>query len=146
MQKLSKTLMLRKEDVNPKWYLVNAEGKVLGRLATRIVKILMGKHKSTYTPHVVCGDFVVVTNAEKIKLTGNKLSQKKYYRHSGYPGGLKVKTAGELLKSKPQEIIFHAVSGMLPKNRLRDKMLKRLKVYSGPEHPHKAQNPEPIEV
>lgn len=146
MKALNKTYMLRKEDVNPKWYLINAEGKVLGRLASRIAKILMGKHKSNYTPHVLCGDFVVVVNADKVVLTGNKLKDKKYYRHSGYMGGLKVRTAEEYMKIKPEFLLEHAVSGMLPKNRLRKRMLKRLKIYSGPDHPHKAQNPQILEV
>ncbi len=141
-----KTFMLRKEDVKRDWYLVDATGKTLGRLASEIAKILMGKNKPTYTPHVDGGDFVVVINAEKIFVTGKKLNQKIYYRHTGYFGHLKETTLKEMLEKKPEEVIRLAVKGMLPKNRLRDRRLKRLKVYAGAEHPHKAQNPKPIEL
>ena len=141
-----KTFMQRKEDVQREWYLVDATGKTLGRLASEIAKILMGKHKPTYTPHVDGGDFVVVVNAEKIHATGKKLNQKIYYRHTGYPGGLKEITLREMLQKKPEEVIRLAVRGMLPKNKLRDRRMKRLKVYAGPEHPHKAQNPKPLEL
>lgn len=141
-----KTFMLRKEDVQRDWYLVDATGKTLGRLASEIAKILMGKHKPTYTPHVDGGDFVVVINAEKIHATGKKLNQKIYYKHTGYPGGLKETTLKEMLQKKPEEVIRLAVRGMLPKNKLRDRRMKRLKVYAGPEHPHKAQNPKPLEL
>ena len=141
-----KTFMLRKEDVQRDWYLVDATGKTLGRLASEIAKILMGKHKPTYTPHVDNGDFVVVVNAEKIHVTGKKLEKKIYYWHTGYPGGLKSATLKELLRKKPAEVIRLAVRGMLPKNKLRDRRMKRLKVYAGPEHPHKAQNPKPLEL
>jgi len=141
-----KTFMLRKEDVQRDWYLVDATGKTLGRLASEIAKILMGKHKPTYTPHVDNGDFVVVVNAEKIHVTGKKLEKKIYYWHTGYPGGLKSATLKELLQKKPTEVIRLAVRGMLPKNKLRDRRMKRLKVYAGPEHPHKAQNPKPLEL
>ncbi len=141
-----KTFMQRKEDVQREWYLVDATGKTLGRLASEIAKILMGKHKPTYTPHVDGGDFVVVVNAEKIHATGKKLNQKIYYRHTGYPGGLKQATLREMLEKKPEEVIRLAVRGMLPKNKLRDRRMKRLKVYAGPEHPHKAQNPKPLEL
>jgi large subunit ribosomal protein L13 len=141
-----KTFMLRKEDVQREWYLVDATGKTLGRLASEIAKILMGKHKPTYTPHVDNGDFVVVVNAEKIHVTGKKLEKKVYYWHTGYPGGLKSATLKELLQKKPTEVIRLAVRGMLPKNKLRDRRMKRLKVYAGPEHPHKAQNPKPLDL
>jgi len=141
-----KTFMLRKEDVQREWYLVDATGKTLGRLASEIAKILMGKHKPTYTPHVDGGDFVVVINAEKIHATGKKLDKKIYYKHTGYPGGLKETTLKEMLQKKPEEVIRLAVRGMLPKNKLRDRRMKRLKVYAGPEHPHAAQNPKPLEL
>ncbi len=141
-----KTFMQRKEDVQREWYLVDATGKTLGRLASEIAKILMGKHKPTYTPHVDGGDFVVVVNAEKIHATGKKLDKKIYYKHTGYPGGLKETTLREMLQKKPEEVIRLAVRGMLPKNKLRDRRMKRLKVYAGPEHPHKAQNPKPLEL
>ncbi len=141
-----KTFMQRKEDVQREWFIVDATGKTLGRLASEIAKILMGKHKPTYTPHVDGGDFVVVVNAEKIHATGKKLDKKIYYRHTGYPGGLKETTLREMLQKKPEEVIRLAVRGMLPKNKLRDRRMKRLKVYAGPEHPHKAQNPKPLEL
>ncbi len=141
-----KTFMQRKEDVQRDWYVVDATGKTLGRLASEIAKILMGKHKPTYTPHVDGGDFVVVVNAEKVFVTGKKLDKKVYYWHTGYPGGLKQTTLRELLQKKPEEVIRLAVRGMLPKNKLRDRRMKRLKVYAGPEHPHKAQNPKPLEL
>ncbi len=141
-----KTFHARKEDVKKTWYLVDAEGKVLGRLATNIAKILRGKHKPIFSPHVDTGDFVVVVNAEKIRLTGNKLKGKIYYRYSGYPGGLKAITAEKLLVRKPEELIRRAVKGMLPKNRLGRKIFKKLKVYAGPDHPHEAQQPERLEA
>ncbi len=141
-----KTFMQRKEDVQRDWYLVDATGKTLGRFASEIAKILMGKHKPTYTPHVDGGDFVVVVNAEKIFVTGKKLDKKIYYKHTLYPGGLKETPLRKMLQEKPEEVIRLAVRGMLPKNKLRDRRMKRLKVYAGPEHPHKAQNPKPIEL
>ncbi|RUM91255.1 MAG: 50S ribosomal protein L13 [Thermovibrio sp.] len=141
-----KTFMQRKEDVQRDWYVVDATGKTLGRLASEIAKILMGKHKPTYTPHVDGGDFIVVVNAEKVFVTGKKLDKKVYYWHTGYPGGLKQATLRELLQKKPEEVIRLAVRGMLPKNKLRDRRMKRLKVYAGSEHPHKAQNPKPLEL
>jgi large subunit ribosomal protein L13 len=141
-----KTFMLRKEDVQREWYVVDAAGKTLGRLASEIAKILIGKHKPTYTPHVDNGDFVVVVNAEKIHVTGKKLDKKIYYKHTGYMGHLKETTLREMLKKKPEEVIRLAVRGMLPKNKLRDRRMKRLKVYAGPEHPHAAQNPKPLEL
>jgi len=130
---------------NPgKWYLIDAKGAVLGRLATRIASQLRGKHNPMYTPHVDTGDSVVVINAEKIKLTGRKWQQKVYYRHSGYIGGLKEITAAKLLEKRPEDIIRLAVKGMLPKNRLGRKLFKKLKVYAGDTHPHEAQNPETL--
>ncbi|GAB6076262.1 50S ribosomal protein L13 [Desulfurobacterium crinifex] len=141
-----KTFMLRKEDVQRDWYVVDAAGKTLGRLASEIARILMGKHKPTYTPHVDNGDFIIVVNAEKIHVTGKKLDKKIYYKHTGYMGHLKETTLREMLQKKPEEVIRLAVRGMLPKNKLRDRRMKRLKVYAGPEHPHAAQNPKPLEL
>ncbi|OAA31845.1 50S ribosomal protein L13 [Kosmotoga arenicorallina S304] len=132
--------------VERKWYLVDATDIPLGRLATRIALILSGKAKPTYTPHIDTGDFVVVVNAEKVRLTGKKLDQKKYYRHSGYPGGIKERSAREMLAKHPERVIKLAVKRMLPKTKLGDKMLKKLKVYAGPEHKHQAQKPEAIEL
>jgi len=139
-----KTLVAKKEDVTRDWYLVDAENLVLGRMATQIANVLRGKNKPTFTPSVDTGDFVIVVNADKIALTGNKLSDKMYYSHSGYPGGIKSINAGKLQVKKPGEIIKHAVKGMLPKNKLASHMLKKLKIYSGPVHPHKAQQPKPL--
>lgn len=142
-----KTYMATKETVERKWYVIDATDKTLGRLASQIAAILRGKHKPTYTPHVDTGDHVIVINAEKIKLTGNKLHDKKYYRHSGYPGGLKVRTAADLLNSsRPERVLKLAVRGMLPHNRLGRKMFKKLKVYAGNEHPHSAQQPEQLDI
>ena len=128
------------------WYLVDAEGQTLGRIATRIASTLRGKHKPEYTPHIDTGDFVVVVNAEKIHVTGDKLAQKRYWRHSGYPGGIRSRTLGELLQRRPEEVIRKAVKGMLPRNRLARKQLTKLKVYAGPDHPHSAQQPQPMEI
>ncbi len=139
-----KTLFAKKGEVERKWHIVDAEGKVLGRLATQIASRLRGKHKPIFTPHVDTGDFVIVINAEKVRLTGNKLEQKVYYRHSNYPGGLKAETAKDRMESKPEEIMRSAVWGMLPKNRLGRTLIKKLKVYRGPKHPHEAQKPEPL--
>ena len=141
-----KTFSAKKEEVERDWYIIDAEGKTLGRLASRIAHRLRGKHKPIFTPHVDTGDFIVVTNAEKIKLTGNKMKNKNYYRYSGYPGGLKVRTAEELLRKKPSELLHHAVKGMLPKNRLGRTLIKKLKVYAGTDHPHQAQQPKPLEL
>ena len=141
-----KTYQAKKEELKYQWYLVNAEGKVLGRLASELAKILRGKHKPTFTPHVDTGDFVVVVNAEKVGLTGKKLKDKIYYRHTGYPGGIKEVSAEKLLAKKPTELIRRAVKGMLPKNSLGRQMFRKLKVYAGPNHPHKAQNPVPLEL
>ncbi len=141
-----KTYMAKPGEVERRWWLVDAEGKTLGRLATQIATLLRGKHKPQYTPHVDCGDFVVVINAEKVRVTGRKLQQKKYYRHSGYPGGLKVRTLEQMLQTHPERVIWLAVKRMLPKGPLGRRQLKKLKVYAGPEHPHQAQQPEPLEL
>lgn len=140
------TYMPKGNAVERKWYIVDAEGKTLGRLASEVASIIRGKHKPDFTPHVDNGDFVVVINASKIELTGKKLSQKMYYRHSGYPGGLKATSAGDMIKNKPERIIELAVHGMLPKNRLGNAMKTKLKVYAGAEHPHQAQQPEVWEL
>jgi large subunit ribosomal protein L13 len=128
------------------WLLVDASGKTLGRLATQIADVLRGKRKPEYTPHCDVGDFVIVVNAEKVSVTGNKLEEKLYYRHSGYPGGLRSRTLGEMLERRPEEVIRKAVKGMLPRNRLARQQLQKLKVYAGPDHPHAAQKPEPLEI
>lgn len=139
-----KTFSAKKEDVVKKWVLMDADGKILGRLASEVAALLRGKHKPIFTPHVDTGDHVVVINAEKIRLTGRKLVQKVYYHHTGYPGGLRSSTAGILLSEKPERVIRQAVRGMLPKTKLGHAMLKKLKVYRGPEHPHQAQRPEAV--
>lgn len=141
-----KTYIPKPSEIERKWYLVNAEGKILGRLSSRIAQILSGKDKPTYTPHLDVGDFVVVINAEKVKVTGNKEEKKIYYWHSGYPGGLKERTYQELLDKKPQDIIKKAVRGMLPKSKLGRQMFQKLKVYAGPQHPHQAQKPEQLDL
>ena len=141
-----KTFIAKKETVEHRWYLVDAEGKVLGRLATELAKILRGKTKPIYTPYMDAGDFVVVINAEKVVLTGNKLKDKKYYHHTGYPGGIREISAEKLLAKKPTELLKIATKGMLPKNSLGRQMFKKLKVYAGPHHPHDAQNPVALEM
>jgi large subunit ribosomal protein L13 len=133
-------------DVKDTWHLVNAEGKTLGRLAARVAGILRGKHRPTFTPNVDMGDHVVIVNAEKIQLTGNKMRDKLYRRHSGYPGGLKTATAEHLFRKDPTELLVQAIEGMLPKNPLGNGMAKKLRVYVGPDHPHQAQQPEPISL
>jgi len=140
------TISAKKNEVERTWYVVDAENKVLGRLATQVATILRGKHKPLFTPHVDTGDFVVVINAKKIHLTGNKLENKIYYRHSGYPGGIKATSAGELLEKKPETVIKHAVKGMLPKNKLGREQFKKLKVYPGKEHPHTSQMPQELKI
>ncbi|MCS7279101.1 MAG: 50S ribosomal protein L13 [Thermodesulfobacteriaceae bacterium] len=142
----SQTLWVKKEEVKRNWYLVDAKDKILGRLASKLACLLQGKHRADYTPHVDQADFFVVINAEKVKLTGKKLDQKVYWRHSGYMGGLKLETARKLLEKKPEQLLFLAVKGMLPKNRMRNKLLKKLKIYAGPNHPHLAQNPKYLEL
>ena len=139
-----KTTFAKDTEVERKWHLIDADGLVVGRLATKVADILRGKNKAIYTPHTDTGDFVVIINAKKVRFTGNKLEQKKYYHHTGYPGGIKMATAKDLMNETPEKIIISAVRGMLPKNRLARKQLSKLKVYSGPEHPHKAQNPETL--
>lgn len=141
-----KTYMAKPETVKRKWYVVDAEGKPLGRLASEVAKIIRGKHKPDYTPHVDMGDFVIVVNADKVVLTGKKLDQKVYKRYSGYPGGLKEIKYRLFLQKSPEKVVEHAVKGMLPKNRLGRAMAKKLKVYRGPEHKHQAQMPEKLEI
>ncbi|MGA2465153.1 MAG: 50S ribosomal protein L13 [Thermodesulfobacteriota bacterium] len=141
-----KTYQAKKEEVDHQWYLVNAEGKVLGRLATELAKILRGKNKPAFTPHVDTGDFVIVVNTGKVVLTGKKMKDKIYYHHTGYPGGIKEITAEKLLAKKPTEMLRIAVKGMLPKNSLGRQMLQKLKIYAGPDHPHEAQKPVPLEI
>lgn len=141
-----KTYQAKKEELDHKWYVVNAEGKVLGRLSTELAKILKGKNKPTYTPFLDTGDFVIVVNAGKVTLTGKKLKDKIYYHHTGYPGGIKQVNAGTLLTKKPTEVIRMAVRGMLPKNSLGRQMLRKLKVYAGPNHPHEAQKPVNLNI
>ena len=138
------TPLLSMQDVNRSWYVVDADGKTLGRLATRIAKVLTGKHKATYTPHADTGDFVVVVNAEKVRLSGKKWSDKVYYRHSQFPGGLRTRTAGEVRDQHPTRLIESAVRGMIPGNRLRAKRMARLRLFVGPSHGHAAQSPEPM--
>jgi large subunit ribosomal protein L13 len=140
-----KTYVAIEKDVPKKWYVVDAKDKVLGRLATQIAMRLRGKHKPIFTPHADTGDFVVVVNAEKVAMTGRKWDEKIYYRHSGFVGGLKRTSARELLGKKPGDILRFAVKGMLPKNSLGRRQLKKLKIYVGPDHPHQAQNPESLE-
>src|SRR5215467_1429141 len=140
---MKKTYSAKAADLKPQWYLIDAEGQVLGRLASQIAQILRGKHKPTFTPHLQSGDYVIVINAKKIAVTGDRLDQKIYYRHSQYPGGLRQETLRQAMQKHPERVIELAVKGMLPKNRLADRMLHRLKVYAGAEHPHQAQQPVP---
>jgi len=141
-----KTYQAKKEEVDHQWYLVNAERKILGRLAAKLAHLLKGKNKPIYTPHVDTGDFVIVINAEKVVLTGKKMKDKIYYRHTGYPGGIKEISAEKLLAKKPTEMIRMAVKGMLPKNSLGRQMLRKLKIYAGTKHPHEAQKPIILEL
>jgi len=143
---VKRTYVTKPEEVERNWYVVDASGQTLGRLASEVAQIIRGKHKPTFSPAVDVGDYVVVVNAEKIHVTGRKLDQKMYYRHSGYPGGLKELTLGRMLEEHPTRVIKLAVRGMLPKNKLGRKMIKKLKVYAGPEHPHQAQQPEALEL
>ena len=142
----AKTYQATSQDRERDWYVVDATGKTLGRLATQIAAVLRGKRKPTYTPHVDVGDFVIVVNAEKVAVTGNKLEQKRYWRHSGYPGGIRSRTLGEMLARRPEDVLRRAVKGMLPRNRLGRQQLRKLKVYAGPDHPHAAQKPEQLEI
>ncbi|GAB4402231.1 MAG: 50S ribosomal protein L13 [Anaerolineales bacterium] len=141
-----KTYVVKEGEIKREWYVVDAEGKTLGRLASKIARILMGKHKPYYTPHLDTGDFVVVVNADKIRVTGRKLDQKKYYRYSGYPSGLKSVTLRKQMETHPERVIWAAVRNMLPKNKLGRVMLKKLKVYASPDHPHAAQQPKPLDL
>ena len=141
-----KTIVAKPKEVTRDWYVVDAENQVLGRIATKIADVLRGKNKPTFTPSVDTGDFIIVVNAEKIALTGNKRADKMYYSHSGYPGGIKSITAGKLLDKKPEALIKHAVKGMLPKNKLAYHMLNKLKIYSGAVHPHEAQQPKALTI
>ncbi len=141
-----KTYTVRKSDIKREWYVVDAQGKTLGRLASEIAKILRGKHKPIYVPHLDCGDHVIVVNAEKVRVTGKKLDQKFYHRHSGYPGGLKSISLRNQLQKHPTRVLEAAVRGMLPKNRLGRAMIKKLKVYAGSSHPHQAQQPKVLEL
>jgi large subunit ribosomal protein L13 len=141
-----RTYVATKENRERDWVVVDASGKTLGRLATQIADALRGKRKPEYTPHCDVGDFVIVVNAEKVAVTGNKREDKLYYRHSGYPGGLRSRTLGEMLERRPEEVIRRAVKGMMPRNRLARAQLRKLRVYAGPEHPHAAQKPEPLEI
>ena len=141
-----RTYQANAQDRERDWYLVDADGKTLGRLATQIASVLRGKTKPTYTSHVDVGDFVIVVNAEKIRVTGNKREKKRYWRHSGYPGGIRSQTLGDLLERRPEEVIRRAVKGMLPRNRLARQQITKLKVYAGPDHPHQAQKPKKLEM
>ena len=141
-----KTVSARNETASREWFVVDATGKTLGRLSTQIANRLRGKHKAEFTPHVDTGDYVVVVNADKIAVSGNKVSDKLYHHHTGYPGGIKSIPFGEMLKKSPEMIIEKAVKGMMPKNKLSRAMLSKLKVYSGSEHPHSAQQPNPLEI
>jgi len=139
---MKSTFMEKKETVKRNWYVIDAEGVTLGKLAVEVANLLRGKGKVTFTPHVDCGDYVIVVNANKVNLSGNKLNDKMYYNHSGYPGGLRERTAGEMLENYPEEMIERAVKGMLPKGRLGRSQIKKLFVYAGPDHEHAAQKPE----
>lgn len=143
---MRKTYSAKAEEVERTWYVVDAEGKTLGRLATEVARILRGKHKPIYTPHVDTGDFVIIVNADKIRVTGKRLDQKMYYRHSGYMGGLKETSLRTMLNKHPERVLQLAVKGMMPKNPLGRKMYRKLKVYAAPDHPHAAQNPQPLEL
>ncbi len=141
-----KSFMANAQNIQRKWYVVDAEGMVLGRLATQVASILRGKHKPTYTPHVDTGDYVIILNADKVVLTGNKLDQKIYYRHTGYPGGLRETTARNMIAKKPEFVVQEAIRGMLPHNSLGRAMIKKLKVYAGATHEHQAQQPEELKL
>ena len=143
---MKNSYMQRKEDLVRSWYVIDADGLTLGRLATKVAHVLRGKHKATFTPHIDCGDFVIIVNASKVNLTGNKLDQKMYYNHSGYPGGLRERTAREMKENYPVEMVERAVKGMLPKGRLGRAMYKKLFVYAGSEHPHMAQQPKEMKL
>ena len=144
--KANKTTMPKGKDIQQKWYVVDADGKVLGRLASRVASILRGKHRPEFAPHMDLGDHVIIVNADKIRVTGRKAQQKYYLRHSGYPGGLKKIPYMRVLREHPERILYHAIKGMLPHNRLGRKLMKKVRIYAGPEHPHQAQQPEPLEL
>jgi len=137
-----RTFIPKKDDIEQKWWLIDAEGRILGRMATEVADLIRGKRKPQFTSHLDTGDFVVIVNSEKIKVSGRKLEQKKYYSHSGYPGGIKEETLKDLLERKPEEVVKKAVWGMIPKGKLGRALYKKLKVYRGPSHPHEAQNPQ----
>jgi len=141
-----KTFVAKEHEVEKKWHLVDADGKVLGRLASEIADLLRGKNKPIFTPHMDAGDYVIVVNADKVVLTGDKLDKKIYYHHSGYVGGLKQTTAKDMVRKRPENLLMLAVKGMLPKTSLGRRQLKKLKIYAGPDHPHQAQNPEKLEI
>lgn len=143
---MNRTYVTKSEDVQRNWFVVDASGRTLGRLASEVARIVRGKHKPTYSPSIDTGDYVIVVNAEQIRVTGRKLDDKMYYRHSGYPGGLTETPLRRMLEERPTRVIELAVRGMLPKNRLGRKMIKKLKVYAGPDHPHQAQRPEPLDL
>jgi large subunit ribosomal protein L13 len=138
------TFMAKKEEVKRDWYVIDATGKPLGRIASKVAMILKGKHKPTYTPHVDTGDHVIIVNADKVILTGKKMDNKMYYRHTGYPGGIKAQNFRSLMNKSPEKVMYKAVWGMLPHNVLGRKMIKKLKIYTGSEHPHEAQKPQPL--
>jgi len=146
MSTATKTYQATPQDRERDWYVVDATGKTLGRLATQIANVIRGKRKPTYTPHVDVGDFVIVINAGKVAVTGDKREQKRYWRHSGYPGGIRSRTLGDMLERRPEEVIRRAVKGMLPRNRLARRQITKLKVYAGPDHPHAAQKPTELEI
>ena len=139
-----RSYMAKKGEVDQQWHLVDADDQVVGRLASRIARVLMGKHRPEYTPHVDTGDFVVVTNAAKVRFTGRKMENKRYYHYTGHPGGLRERTVSDLLEKKPEEVLYLAVRRMMPKTRMGRAMIKKLKIYPGAEHPHEAQNPQPL--
>jgi large subunit ribosomal protein L13 len=141
---MKKTYSAKKSDITRQWHIVDAEGAVLGRMASKVASILKGKHKPIYTPSIDTGDHVVIINAEKVKLTGKKLENKIYWRHSGYTGGIRSQTAADIMEKSPEKVIRHAIAGMLPKNTIGRKMIKKLKIYVGPDHPHTAQQPKPL--
>lgn len=141
-----KTYSPKKKDIERNWYIVDAKGKTLGRMSVEIAKVLRGKQKPQFAPHIDCGDFVIVINAKDIHVTGDKLNSKYYYSHSGYPGALKKKPLKDLLEEKPTEVVRRAVAGMIPRNKLKKEVLMKLKIYEGSEHPHEAQKPEPLTI
>ena len=141
-----KTYVVKESEITREWFVVDAAGQTLGRLASRVAQILRGKHKPIYSPHLDVGDYVIVVNADKVVVTGKKMEDKIYYRHTGYPGGIRATSLSDMMKRHPTFAVWHAVRGMLPKNKLGRRMLKKLKVYAGPEHPHQAQQPKELEL